>query len=144
MIIRKAFEIDAEEISIIEEETFSIPWSKLEILTDLNNPIATYFVASEFSKIIGYIGCWLVVGEASITNLAVKNSYRQNGVGIMLLDKMITHLRENLATSIFLEVRESNEPAKKLYSKFNFKEISIRKNYYQYPTENAVVMRLNI
>ncbi|ONI44683.1 ribosomal-protein-alanine N-acetyltransferase [Candidatus Epulonipiscioides gigas] len=141
MIIRKALEIDVDEIAEIEKNTFTLPWNKKEILQDLNNPIATYFVAVEDNKVVGYIGYWLVVGEASITSLAVREEYRQKGVAKTLLEKVLLTLKNNSAEFILLEVRVSNTIAQKLYTNFGFVEIAIRKNYYELPKEDAIVMK---
>lgn len=142
MTIRKALNIDATEISAIEAQTFSLPWSHLEILTDLNNPIATYFVATDAGTIVGYAGYWLVVGEANITNVAVATTHRNLGIATNLLTTLIASLKSSAAVSAFLEVRASNATAKHLYAKFGFVPISVRKNYYKCPPEDAIIMKL--
>lgn len=142
MEIRKATELDLEGIYTIEECSFSKPWSKESMKKDLANPIATYFVAEEAGQIKGYIGVWNVMSEGQVTNVAVEQNARGRGIGQKLVSALVEHAKEIELEMILLEVRRSNEVAKRVYSKAGFEEIAVRKNYYSSPKEDAIMMSL--
>ena len=116
--------------------------SALSLKEELSNENARFFAAVQGGEVVGYIGCILVCGEGSITNVAVKKSARRTGVASCLLEALISALKKEGAESIFLEVRLSNTPAQKLYEKFNFCVCAERRDFYRNPTENAYIMKL--
>lgn len=132
---------DVEQVAAIESKTFTIPWSYkslLEACTDENN---IYLVCVEDNKVFGYCGMWTVLGEGNITNVAVDDSARNKGVATALMQKM--ELLGNSTKDVnvfFLEVRESNAAAIHVYEKCGFRSIGVRKNFYEKPQENALVM----
>lgn len=144
MYIRKATLQDIENIATLEEATFSVPWSREAIEKDLSNPVATYFVAEENESIVGYVGVWCVLDEGQITNVAVHKNYRQQGIGRQLIQTLIAYAKEKALMMLLLEVRESNEAAKKLYQSCQFESIAKRKNYYTKPVEDACIMQLDL
>ena len=81
-----------------------------------------------------------MLGEGNITNMAVAKEYRKKGVGAALMQEMERLGREKNVDIFFLEVRESNEPAQRLYEKMGYNNIGIRKRFYERPVENAIVM----
>ena len=141
--ITKLTHDDLEGIYEVEKDSFPIPWPISSFEEELRNILATYLVAKIKEKIVGYIGMWFVMDECHITNIAVLNEYRKNGIATKLINEMLNLCKEHGTKYIMLEVRESNIPAQKLYSKFNFTEEVIRKDYYKNPDgtrENAIVM----
>ena len=82
--------------------------------------------------------------EAEILNLGVSPTWRRSGIGRALINEMITRLRERGISSVFLEVRESNEGAQRLYQSLGFKEVGRRRRYYRRPTEDAVILKARI
>ncbi len=86
------------------------------------------------------LSAYTAVGEADITSVAVLPEYRRNGIAYRLIQEFLKLLPED-TESIFLEVRESNEAAIRLYEKCGFERLSVRKNFYSQPRENAVVMQ---
>ena len=144
MVIRKANREDSEGIYRLEIDTFSIPWSKEAIIKEFENTFANYFIAEEDNQIIGYIGVWKVLEEGQITNIAVHKDYRRRGIGKELIKTLMNFGREEKIEVFLLEVRKSNEAAKKLYEQMGFTHLGIRKNYYQKPTEDAVLMEMRI
>ncbi|OON98546.1 MAG: ribosomal-protein-alanine N-acetyltransferase [Epulopiscium sp. Nele67-Bin004] len=142
MTIRRAINIDANQIFGIETQCFSVPWTLNSIKADLKNPIAYYWVAVIDTKIVGYIGLWNVVGEGQITNVAVSPTARGQGVAQALINHMIQFACEKEMTEIMLEVRASNHVARYIYEKLGFKQLSVRKNYYTNPREDAINMKL--
>ncbi|EOR21343.1 MULTISPECIES: ribosomal protein S18-alanine N-acetyltransferase [Clostridium] len=133
---------DINDVLNISNLCFSTPWSRDSIYSELNNPLAKYIVAKdlESNSVIGFIGAWIVMGEADITNIAVHPNYRNLTIGSKLLSSLIS-LCENLDCSLInLEVRSSNIPAQNLYKKFLFIENGLRKGYYTDNKEDAVLM----
>ena len=135
---------DLPEILSIENDSFTIPWSENLIFQELHNPMSISKVARAEGKIAGYIFAGLIIDEGHILNLAVHKNYRGLGIATDLVSDVIDDLKENGCRVIFLEVRDSNEAAKKIYSKFSFEIIGTRKNYYISPVEDAVVMALKL
>ncbi len=143
MEIRKMLESDLEEVNAIEQNTFSDPWSLEDfqsVLKDLNNE---YLVASSEGQVIGYCGYWGVAGEGDIYNVAVKEEHRGQRVGYLLLTELLAIAKSRGITSLTLEVRQSNEPAIRLYQSLGFEQTAIRKDFYTKPKEDAVIMWLH-
>lgn len=130
-----------DEVVNISNLSFNSPWSKESYIQELKNPVAKYFVATNNNTVIGFIGTWVVLDEAHITNVAVHPNFRQLNVGSILLDSLLTTCSNDFGCiSYDLEVRVSNIPAQKLYSKYGFKENGIRKGYYGDNKEDALLM----
>lgn len=129
-------------IAALEKECFSSPWSKEGLKDELENENARFFVAVNSGEVLGYIGCILVCGEGSITNVAVQKSARRCGVASRLLERLIEAVKSENASFLFLEVRKSNEAAIRLYEKFGFLICGERKNFYTAPLEDAYIMKL--
>lgn len=136
-------EDNIEGIYNISKDSFSIPWSLQSIKSELSNPLAKYIVSidTNLNIVIGFIGVWIVADEADITNIAVHKDYRRLGIGRELLKRLIQLCTDLSCNSITLEVRESNNKARNLYTSLGFIIDGIRKNYYEDNRENAVLMR---
>ncbi len=154
ILIRQAELSDLDAILTIEEASFSGPWTKESFLSALSSEYVTVFAAEVFgtevvgtereARLVGF-GCVCTFApECEIQNIAVHPDARGNGIGERLLSAMLRHGMEKGADTAFLEVRESNTPARTLYEKSGFLSIGIRRNYYSKPTENAVIMQLNM
>lgn len=135
---------DIEEVVIIEEESFSIPWSYRSFEDSLNLPYGRFYVAKIEGKVVGYIGLYLVGEDGDITNVAVLSQYRRKGIAGKLIEKVIKCAKENGVNSINLEVRPSNSSAIELYTKYGFEELGKRKNFYSKPTEDAIILRKDV
>ncbi len=142
MVIRQMKMEDMEQVYAIESSSFSRPWSKESFLSSLQNPQNLYLVAELDGIILGYCGLWGIVGEGEITNVAVNRKYRNQGVGEALLTELIRQARNMDITAFTLEVRQSNLSAIHLYHKLGFVETAVRKNYYEAPIEDALIMWL--
>lgn len=129
---------DAKELAILDQLCFSVPWSEKSFLEEAKNPLATYFVAKEDEKIVGYGGIWNVSGEGQITNIAVHPDNRKKGIASEILKELISNSKS--CEKIFLEVRESNNAAICLYEKYGFEKCGVRKNFYHSPQENGIIM----
>ncbi len=125
----------------VEEACFSIPWTRSDFEREIkDNNMAIYKVALADGRVVGYAGMWHVVNEGHITNVAVTEDYRRQGVGRALLEALIAKAEEEEMIGITLEVRLSNMPAQKLYTGFGFKPEGFRKRYYSDTGEDAVIM----
>lgn len=140
------------DILSLEEACFSSPWTRKMLEGELTgNQFAHFLVAIRHeqsktkteSTIIGYHCFWIVFEELRLMNLAVQASMRRRGVGRALVIEAFRLGLEQSATRAVLEVRVSNEPARALYTRMGFAQISRRPHYYTNPTEDAVLMEMN-
>ena len=140
MRIRPMTKEDCEQVASIEAVSFSMPWSKKAFTETVEKQNFRYYVAENDGEILGYCGFLYVLDEAEIPNVCVKASARQKGVGKQMMTVLIDEARELGIAVLYLEVRESNMAARKLYEGLGFEENGIRKNFYEQPAENAVLM----
>lgn len=138
-IIRFMKEEDVKGVAEVEKECFSSPWSEKSLSEELENPQASFLVATVGEEIAAYMGTISVYGECSVTNIAVKEKYRGRGIASSLLQRAILNSLYIGDEFITLEVRKSNAPAISLYEKFGFQKMGERKNFYRLPTEDAYI-----
>jgi len=138
--IRKTSHGDLDAMEAIERECFSDPWSRESLRGAVDADAALCFTAQSGETVVGYGMIYVVSDESEILNIAVSPSERRCGAGSALMKKMLTEASERGAAVVYLEVRESNEAAISLYEKFGFSVLGRRKNYYKYPTEDALLM----
>ncbi len=130
----------AQDICKLEKICFSDCWSLEVIKKDIENANSVWLAAYDGDVLVGYACAMAVCDEAEINRIAVKNEYRNRGIGHFMLKELISELVKRCCHKIFLEVRETNKSAISLYKKNGFDSIGIRKNYYCAPTENALIM----
>ena len=151
----KIYDLDLthiDEIFQIETESFSDPWSKDSFISSLENPLVRMMGCNDPSDTFcGFICALVLPPEAEILDIAVSPSYRRMGVGKALINTLLFSLKVDPALkgtsavdTVFLEVRESNIPARKLYKSFGFTETGKRPRYYSNPTEDAILMKLDL
>lgn len=141
IILREMTLSDIEEVSLIERETFPIPWTKGAFEKEIsNNQLAVYLVAEVDNKVAGYGGFWKIIDEAHITNIAVKKDYQGKKIGDAILMGIVDYCDTNYIPYITLEVRLSNIVAQNLYKKYGFLPNGIRPNYYTDNNEDALIM----
>jgi len=132
---------NVDQIAAIEQECFSKPWTKRMLMEELDNLSASFIAAqAEDGAILGYAGLTVVLDEGYINNVAVRTEYRKQGVASALLDVFLRFAQANSLAFLTLEVRASNVPAIALYRKHGFEEAGRRKNYYEDPQEDAILM----
>ncbi|CAM4392822.1 ribosomal protein S18-alanine N-acetyltransferase [Bacillus manliponensis] len=142
---RKMVQGDIAQIVAIEEASFPTPWSAESFERELTmNEYAHYIVMETAEEIIGYCGLWIIIDESHITNVAILPQYRGQKLGEALLIEVMNQARELGASTMTLEVRVSNEVAKKLYRKQGFQNGGIRKRYYTDNYEDGLVMWVNL
>lgn len=140
MIVRNMCEADIDEVAAIEQSIFSMPWSTASFRESLSLEHTIYLTAEIDGKIAGYCGMYKLFHEGEIVNVAVKPEYRKCGVGQEMLRELMRLGIEKDVDTFLLEVRESNQPARCLYEKLGFTQMGVRKNFYEKPVENAIVM----
>ena len=128
------------EIAHIDKLSFSESWSE-ESYLEMNKNKSYLFLQEEIDgKLAGFILLMDVVDAAEIIRVAVLPEYREMGIGTKLIEKAVEEIMKKGMEDIFLEVRESNSNAIKLYNKCGFEECGVRKNYYSNPKENGIIM----
>lgn len=140
LLIRKMTESDIPQVAAIEAQAICPPWSEQSFRSALDQPGNLFLVAETENEIAGYCGMYTAADEGEITNVAVRERYRQQGIGSRIMETVLASAVERGLTQIILEVRESNLAAEKLYEKYGFQSCGKRKNFYHDPDEDAVVM----
>ena len=140
IVIRKMQEEDIEGILIVEDRSFTIPWSKEMFFDEVDNPCAVYYVALSGENIVAYAGVWFILDEAHITNIAVDPDYRNRKIATSLLSKIIEASKEKEIKSLTLEVRDGNISAISLYKQFGFNVEGRRRGYYSDTQDDALIM----
>ncbi|MRH44879.1 ribosomal-protein-alanine N-acetyltransferase [Aquibacillus halophilus] len=141
IIIRQMTVQDIDQVIEIEMSSFGVPWTKDVFYKELTeNPYAIYFVIEKQGTILGYCGLWVVIDEASITNIAILPKYRGKKYGRALFQYVLNQSIALGAQTLSLEVRISNIVAQNMYRRFGLIPGGIRKNYYTDDNEDALVM----
>ena len=137
---------DLDQVLAIEQASFTMPWSRNLFLSEFRNaPVSLMLVArssTEYREIVGYIVCWIVADELHILDLATEPARRRKGIAHHLVLTAINYGYDRNVRRAFLEVRASNRAALNLYERFGFSRSIVRKDYYDHPVEDAVVMSL--
>lgn len=140
--VREASERDLVKILRIEKECFPDPWSINIFRGALSEPHARIFVLEDGEEVAGYAVSTVVLDEGSLDDLAVAPAKREQGGGRMLLKAVLEDAQKKGVKRMFLEVRETNAKAVRLYESAGFTAMGVRKAYYQDPVEDAIVMEL--
>ncbi len=145
LALRPARRSDVEAILAMERASFTDPWSRAAFTSLLGHPGVYFVVAARPDEgIAGYLAAWFMVPEGEIATLAVDTERRRLGVGGLLLDSAIQEARLRGVRDLYLEVRDSNAAAQKLYASRGFLEIGRRRLYYRNPAEDARMLRLHL
>lgn len=118
-------------------------WSAESFISEVRKDNGIVLCFTENGNIVALLSGYFAEGEGDITSVAVDENFRRKGIAQKLITEFIKNLPEN-TENIFLEVRENNTPAINLYEKCGFEKLSLRKNFYSNPCENAVVMVKNL
>ena len=131
-----------EELEKPERICFSRPWSRKMLAEELENQCAAFLVAEDSvsGRVLGYAGLMVVADEGYITNVAVFPEYRRQGIAAQILQVFVQFAEANRLAFLTLEVRPSNAAAIALYQDFGFEEVGRRKNYYDLPKEDALIL----
>lgn len=138
--IREMTIADVRAVAEVEHDVFTTAWSPEMFAQEMENPLTTYLLVCIDDEVIGFGGFWLVLDEAQVTNIAIKQDWQSRGYGRVLVTKMMQAAQKKGAVIISLEVRPSNKVARILYETLGFSEVGIRPGYYQDNGENAILM----
>lgn len=132
-----------EQVAAIERLCFPDPWS-LHLLEELLEHEGTVALAavSAGGAVLGYTSAQTVLDEGYINNVAVHPAYRRRGIASRLLEKLRRRGTELGLSFLTLEVRASNLAAQALYAKHGYREVGCRRNYYEHPREDAILMTM--
>jgi ribosomal-protein-alanine N-acetyltransferase len=144
MEIRQVTHRELPRIAAIERELFSEPWSLQDFQEALENPCTIFLAAMEGDAVTAYGLLYCAADEGEIPTIATHPDYVRQGRGEAVLQAMIARGMQQGVEQIFLEVRQSNLPARHLYEKCGFQSVGVRKNFYRFPQEDALVLRLSI
>jgi ribosomal-protein-alanine N-acetyltransferase len=132
---------DISEVARIERASFATVWPSDAFYNELNaNKLAHYFVGRIDERIVAYGGIWVILEDSHVTTLAVEPAFRGKGFGEVVLMRLIDEALERGAAWMTLEVRESNAVAQRLYRKYGFTTVTMRRGYYSDDNESALVM----
>lgn len=130
-----------DDIMVVENLSFTIPWSRNAITEEITkNKFAVYLVGKLKGRVVCYAGMWHVFDEGHITNVAVHPEFRGSGIGSLMVENLIRVARDRKITSMTLEVRRNNLIAQGLYKKFGFEACGVRRGYYADNGEDAIIM----
>jgi len=138
--------LDGEEdltgVLAVEEETFTNPWTRDMYAWELQNRSVChiYVVRTPDCAVAGFCAFWLVVDEIHINNVAVRAQFRGHGIGTALLRHVLAEAKQFGARRATLEVRASNDAARRLYERIGFYVAATRRNYYTNPVEDALIL----
>lgn len=131
---------DIEAVSIMEAQSFSMPWSAKDFEQLVSDDKSLYLVAETDGLVVGCCGVTNVCGEGNINNVVVQEAYRGQGIAYAMMQELLVRGREMGCTEFTLEVRVSNAPAIHVYQKLGFVSEGIRPRFYEKPVEDAMIM----
>lgn len=143
MIVRELTKNDIDEILKIEESIYKNPWNKEAFINDIETDIAFDYVLEHNNVIIGYYGFWIMFDDVDITKVSIRKELQGKGLANILMEDFFNRIKNLDINTITLEVRVSNYKAINLYKKYGFKEIGIRKEYYD-DLEDAYILQKEV
>lgn len=140
LTLRRMRREDLSAVLELENTAFSDPWPPEAFSDDI---IDTGWLLLKDETLIGYTFVIIVIDECSLINVAVSPAFQQKGYGLFMMRELISRFyKEQKIRYYYLDVRSSNIPAQRLYTRLGFKQLGIRKGYYHKPPEDAIVMGL--
>jgi len=133
---------DLDGVLAVEAESFTNPWTKEMYAWELQNRAVCHIfvVRTPTTPVVGFCAFWLVLDEIHINNVAVLPALRGQGIGTQLMRRVFDEARRMGAKRATLEVRASNEGARRLYERLGFYIASVRPRYYTNPVEDALIL----
>ena len=129
------------QIEALERQCFSLPWTAEQLAGQMKDAQHEFIAAADESgTVLGYVGMMYVLDEGYISNVAVSPAYRRQGIADALIDRLNEICQEHGLSFVSLEVRAGNVPAIALYEKHGFARAGLRRNYYERPREDALIM----
>ena len=138
--IRKMTEADLDQAASIAAGSFSQPWDRQGFAEALPLENACFLVSVKYDVVLGYCGLYMAADEGEIINVAVRSDSQRKGIADQLMRSILAEGRAYGVRRFFLEVRVSNWNAIHLYESMGFRSCGIRKQLYDLPTEDGMVM----
>ena len=138
--IINASEKHIEQLENLEKLCFSMPWTKDFLISQLPDDRHIFIVAADGDTVLGYVGMMYVLDEGYISNVAIAPEQRRQGIADALINELLARCQALELSFATLEVRAGNAPAISLYEKHGFSPVGKRKNYYDFPKEDAILM----
>ncbi len=139
-LIRDATDADIDRLEALERECFSLPWTREQLVSQLPDNMHVFLLAELHGETAGYVGMMQVVDEGYISNVAVAQEHRRRGIADALIGALLARCEARALAFVTLEVRRGNAPAIALYKKHGFVPVGERRDYYELPREDAVLM----
>ncbi len=139
--IRPGTPADLDQVMAISSQSYTAAHWRPTDYQQIFSSSRILLVAEDANQIIGFLIAHNIAGDCELENIAVSSDHRQRGIGQQLVSALFCAIRSNATKSIFLEVRESNSAARKLYERCGFHQYGSRKSYYSNPSEDAVLYR---
>lgn len=143
-VLRVMDRADLPRVMEIERASFTTPWTRATFLGLLDRPDSYLVVAEIEGRVVAYAVFWQVLDQAELGDIAVDPEWRRRGVGARVLEHVLDRAAEQGVRELYLEVRESNRTAQRLYERYGFRIVGRRRNYYSGPREDARVLRVFI
>ncbi len=140
IVIRDAVAADLDRLEALEGLCFSVPWTREQLISQLPDGMHVFLVADVGGKAAGYVGMMHIVDEGYISNVAVAPEHRRRGVADALIASLLARCEALSLAFVTLEVRRGNAPAVALYEKHGFRRVGERRDYYEHPREDALLM----
>ena len=140
-VLRRMTISDVPAVHRLEQAIFSMPWSEKDFVYEMTeNKVARYLVIEETGEIIAFAGAHIILDQAHVTNIAVRQDCRGRGLGRMITRALMQYASNLGAEYLTLEVRQSNVKAQNLYKSLGFVKVNVRKRYYEDTGEDAWLM----
>ena len=140
-VLRRMTISDVPAVHRLEEAIFSMPWNEKDFVYEMTeNKVARYLVIEEAGEIIAFAGAHIILDQAHVTNIAVRQDCRGRGLGRMITRALMQYASNLGAEYLTLEVRQSNVTAQNLYKSLGFVKVNVRKRYYEDTGEDAWLM----
>ena len=140
-VLRRMTISDVAAVHRLEEAIFSMPWSEKDFVYEMTeNKVARYLVIEETGDIKAFAGAHIILDQAHVTNIAVRQDCRGRGLGRMITRALMQYASNLGAEYLTLEVRQSNATAQNLYKSLGFVKVNVRKRYYEDTGEDAWLM----
>lgn len=138
-------EEDLDEVLVIERASFPTPWSRASFLHEIQeNPFSWNLVLRRSGRVAAYASLWIVDDELRINDIAVDARLRAKGIGTAFLDWILREATRRGCRRTVLEVRPSNTIARRLYARFGFRQVGVRRGYYQDRHEDGLVLEADL
>ncbi len=142
--VRDILKEDLPQLARLEADLFSDCWSRESLLDSLGQSYVRFYGAYKENKLVGYLIFSHIVDELEIFRIGVKPSCQRGGIAKLLIEALISFGKEEKAARVLLDVRQSNRPARALYKKMGFLEDGRRRDFYEDPREDALLMSMDL